>query len=66
MICADAELGRLDQWSADAYRAALRRGADEIRLDRAQAAFLNARDACKDARCVSRLTRRRIRSLDSE
>ncbi|KAB7647739.1 hypothetical protein [Polymorphobacter fuscus] len=66
MICASPTLARLDGAVAAAYRVAVERGgaAAERRLDREQAAFLNARGACRTPACITRLATRRLKRLE--
>ena len=65
MICRDGDLAALDVAMADQYRHAVRRGSldDERRLDREQAAFLNARGDCLTATCIAAIYRQRLDAL---
>ena len=64
MICDRPDLAVADNRMARAYQAAIQRSASDVRLERDQAKFLNARGACESARCVGAVTWRRIRALD--
>lgn len=65
MICNDPALAGLDVAVARGYRRAVtgRNPDTERRLDRSQAAFLNARNECQTSRCVARLYRQRLAQL---
>jgi uncharacterized protein len=67
LICADAELSRLDselgQLYDDARRAA---GTDLATLKRAQRAWLKQREDCGDSDCVARAYRQRIAELGGD
>lgn len=62
MICADAELSKLDEDLAQAYATALKIDGKAALTRRQQAQWLKARNNCTDALCVKDeyLTRRQL------
>lgn len=60
LICADAQLSSLDDKLAVAYKKAIEAIPDKEALQRGQQAWLQSRDACKDATCVKSSYERRL------
>lgn len=63
LICADAQLSRLDSELAERYGAARRSTDDPAPLTSAQRAWLRQRDRCEDSDCIADLYRKRIAEL---
>lgn len=65
LICTDPALAARDARLNRLYRRAMTRADKGLarRIDRDQAEFLNRRSNCEDARCIARLTDRRIDRL---
>lgn len=66
MLCSNARLMQADEQLAQAWRDAIRRGADPRDLMEGQRAWLrDVRDACNDAECMLRAYQGRIADLDN-
>ncbi len=63
LICADAELGRLDTELGRLYAEARRSAAEPAAMKRAQRDWLRLRDRCPDNTCVADAYRARISAL---
>ncbi len=64
-ICRDGYLSGLDEWVARAYKAALEVNPGQVDAVRqSQREWLQARDACKDQKCLDTSISARINSLD--
>jgi uncharacterized protein len=63
LICADAELGRLDTELGRLYAEARRSAAEPAAMKRAQRDWLRLRDRCPDSTCVADAYRARISAL---
>ena len=65
MICADAELSRLDEEIAKVYGDVLKKSPDEALLKKQQRGWLKARNLdCKDVPCLRELYQKRIAVLN--
>lgn len=64
MICADAELSRLDEEIAKVYGEVLKKFPDEALLKKQQHGWLKARNRCKDISCLSDYYRGRLAELN--
>ncbi len=62
MICADAELSKLDESLAAAYVAALKASGDTAHIRQRQKQWLKERNACDDAACVKNSIENRIKA----
>jgi hypothetical protein len=65
MICADAELSKIDEELSSAYNEALKKAADPAALKREQQVWLKERNACTDAACVKQAYEARLQGLSS-
>jgi uncharacterized protein len=65
MICADAELSKIDEELASAYNEALKKVSDPAALKREQQVWLKERNACTDAACVKQVYESRLQGLSS-
>ena len=63
LICADAELSRLDSELGQVYAQARRSAPDAAAVQDAQRTWLKQRDKCQDAGCLARIYRERIAAL---
>lgn len=63
MICGDVDLNAFDSQLQGAYAGALDRSISPARLTDDQRAWLKAREACGDVKCLSEAYRRRIAAL---
>jgi uncharacterized protein len=63
MICADAELSKLDKEMASAHRRARERTADPAGFRAEQRNWLKFRNSCKDAVCVKQAYQKRLGAL---
>lgn len=64
MICADAELSRLDEEIAKVYGEVLKKFPDEALLKKQQHGWLKARNRCKEISCLSDYYRGRLAELN--
>lgn len=64
MICADAELSRLDEEIAKVYGEVLKKSPDEVLLKKQQRGWLKARNRCKNISCLSDHYRGRLAVLN--
>jgi len=63
LICADAELSKLDEELNAAYQAALLKAKQTKSIRQAQKRWLKERDGCADAACVARAYEERLRAM---
>lgn len=63
MICGDAELSRLDEELAQAYKAALKDQSKAESIKQAQKQWMKERNACADVACMKRVYETRLASL---
>jgi uncharacterized protein len=66
MICADAELSRLDVELARVYDTALKKSTDQAALKQQQRDWLTVRNSCEDADCIEMSYRSQIGELQGE
>lgn len=65
LICADAELSKLDEELSAAYKTALQNGKQAVVIKQAQKQWMNERNGCSDASCVKGAYEARLSTLRS-